>query len=56
MAGEPTKRDLRQIGCYHRLEHLDLPPYRYRCVICGKKLKIASGFYPPKNEVVHAAD
>jgi hypothetical protein len=36
--------------CYHKLEHLNEPPYRYRCTVCGKKLKIASGHYPPKHE------
>jgi hypothetical protein len=30
------------------LEHIKEPPFRYRCRICGKKLKVASGRYPPK--------
>jgi hypothetical protein len=38
----------KQSKCFHRLEHLNEPPYRYLCTICRKKLKIASGHYPVK--------
>lgn len=27
----------------HRLEHIKDPVYRYRCITCGDRLKIASG-------------
>lgn len=35
-------------SCFHQLEWLHEPPYRYRCKLCGKKLKVASGRYPKK--------
>jgi hypothetical protein len=34
--------------CYHKLKRISEPPYRYICEICGKKLKIASGWVGPK--------
>lgn len=47
--GETHQRD--SVGCFHQLEHIDEPPFRYRCKLCGKKLKIASGVYPPKKKL-----
>ncbi len=35
-----------QANCTHRLAWLMEPPYRYICLKCGAKLKIASGIYP----------
>ena len=37
--------------CYHLLKKIDDPPYRYQCVKCDIKLKIASGIViEPKEE------
>ena len=34
-------------GCFHALERIDEPPFRYRCTKCKKKLKILSGVLVP---------
>jgi hypothetical protein len=31
----------------HRLRRIQEAPYRYECVTCGQRLKIASGIVPP---------
>lgn len=41
ISGPLTPRD--HARCSHLLEKISVPGYRYRCVRCGRLLKIASG-------------
>lgn len=39
-----------QKNCFHQLAHLNELPFRYICLLCGRKLKIASGHYPKEKK------
>ena len=34
-----------QKSCIHHMKRIQEPPYRYVCLKCGKKLKIANGVH-----------
>lgn len=36
-------QDIKPEQCMHRIFAIDEKPYRWQCIVCGKKLKIASG-------------
>jgi hypothetical protein len=40
-----TEEERRQAECLHRCRRLgpEARPYRYHCVVCGKRMKLLSG-------------